>query len=268
MSNYVNLFKYPGNKMKFLDAVIPLINTADCSTYIEPFLGSGVIYLNAKSNRYIVNDTFTVYTDILKMFGSLDYQSIEVFYDFILKNFGNIGKNKESYYKFRDYVNKLDDSIEKKLGIFYLSRSCINSMVRFGPNGFNQGFGNRCGDIFLTRDDLEFINNKLKTTVILNTDYKNLIKYNNIDDVIWVLDPPYVDSPIDIYHNNFNYSEFKDFASTLNGKILYFDTENDFGDSFFPYKIILRTMKSISPKSKHQTKVECLYHNIDFNTLF
>jgi len=267
VNKYVNIFKYPGNKKAFLDIILPIINSSKYSTYIEPFLGSGVIYLNTNFKKYIINDTFTVYTDILKVLGTIDFNTINEYYTDITNKFGNIGKNKESYYAFRDYVNSLDISNEKHLGIYYLSRSCINSMVRFGPNGFNQGFGNRCRGLFLTQEHLNVIKHKLSNTTIYNTDYKDLLKYDSVD-TIWVLDPPYIEAPIDTYSNNFNHNEFKDFVTKLKGSILYFDTENAFGDTFFKHKIILRTMNSIAPKSKETRKTECLYHNIDTNVLF
>lgn len=268
---YKNFFKYPGNKKRFLPTVIPIIKSSIANTYIEPFFGSGVIFLNSDNfKRYVINDIQGWVFDIYKTLAEIEYSVVqEFYYDIIIKKFGNIGKDKNSYYNFRTYVNNLEPGHYKNLGLFYLTRSCINSMARFGPGGFNQGFGNRGRDIFFSVDDLEFIKQKFNKVEMFNSDYKELKSFNSSDS-LWILDPPYNDAPIDTYHNKFSFKEFKEFVSTLKGDIIYFDTENEFGDTLFNNKIILRTMNSISPKTKHSTnKLEVCYHNINVkNTLF
>ena len=45
----------PGNKSKLIKKILPLIPDFD-GTYIEPFVGTGAVFLNLQPKKWIIND--------------------------------------------------------------------------------------------------------------------------------------------------------------------------------------------------------------------
>lgn len=143
------MFNYAGNKSFISDKINKMIDNS-LKEYSELFLGSGGIFNNLNKNnikKYILND---IDQNIIKVWQSFiditSYNQIIEYKNKILKDFGNIGKNKESYYNFRNWYNKnkwKEDSIESGIYLYFLFNNCINNMIRFGPNGFNQSYGDQ-----------------------------------------------------------------------------------------------------------------------------
>ncbi|WP_375686331.1 DNA adenine methylase, partial [Bartonella sp. AP65SXKL] len=51
------LFAWMGGKHYLRKKIIPILNSIDHETYVEPFLGSGVIFLNKRPAKYsVIND--------------------------------------------------------------------------------------------------------------------------------------------------------------------------------------------------------------------
>lgn len=260
---YENIFKYPGNKSKFLTTINSALRRSSCKTYVEPFFGGGTIFFNlsGKFDTKIINDIDPVILKIVHALLNSTYDEVLEFERFIVSKFGNVSKQKDSYYAFREYVNTLQESKEKQLGLFKLSRACINSMIRFGPNGFNQGFGNRGGDLMISKKSFDLLKYAMQNTSVFTIDYQKLQKYDSINTV-WILDPPYNDAPY-TYNSGFVFDRFKDFVRSLIGNIIYFDTRNDFGETYFESSIKLRDMTTIAPRAagSKTKKEEMMYFN-------
>jgi site-specific DNA-adenine methylase len=271
--SYYNFFKYAGNKTKYLDLILPLIKKSKKKIYIEPFLGSATIFFNSPPmDEYIINDKSVYITNILHTFNNIEYIDLFNFYnDKLLRQFGNIGENKDSYDNFKHWVNSLPPSDEKNLGTFYLGNSCINSFGSLGNNGnFTQGYGERGTTVALSIHDFDYIKKRLcENVTIMNVDYSLLLPYDSTE-VLWVLDPPYNDAPF-VYNSGFVFTNFQTFVQQLTGDIIYFDTENTFGDNYFPYKTLLRRMPNVSPSNKGGTLTtyqnEIMYSTIPSNNI-
>lgn len=269
----IKFLRYQGSKEHIVSLVnnLGLINS-NYRRYVEPFVGSGTIFINLPDvfDEYIIND---VDENIISMWSALKFFSYEAYQDtldFINKTFGDIKENKQSYYNFREYYNKtyhFTDDMKKGLYLYFLTNSCINSMLRFGPNGMNQGFGNRL--YFFTKFEYQTIQQKLKKTKIFNTDYSKIIRGRS--DCFIYLDPPYIERPT-TYSNDFKEKqliELIEIISHLNGKnsIFYSDIETKISDSLSNIgftKITSKEMRNISPlrESEFIEQNEVLYHNI------
>ena len=269
----IRFFRYQGSKEHIVNIVrnLSLINS-NYKIYIEPFLGSGTVFINIPDvfDQYIVNDidenVISIWKAILE-YSYGDYRAT----DLIIKDkFGDIKESKESYYKFRDYYNEFyhfTNAPEKGLFLYFLANSCINSMLRFGPNGMNQSFGNRL--FIMKENEYNIIKHKLSKAKIFNTDYQNIIRGRQ-NSVIY-LDPPYFQRHTS-YTENFNEDNLIKLIELISylhhsNNIFYSDIETKISDKLLNLnftKITAKEMRNISPLRNQEfiDKNEVLYHNI------
>lgn len=269
----IKFFKYQGSKEHIISIVnnIGLINT-DHKVYIEPFIGSGTIFINIPDmfDKYIIND---IDDNIISMWNALEYYEYDdyvITLTEIFAKFGDIENDKQAYYDFRDYYNNnYHFTTDKKKGLYlyFLTNSCINSMLRFGPNGMNQGFGNRL--YLFSEEECNFIKRKLSKTKILNGDFGKVMR--GVQDAFIYLDPPYVQRPT-TYSKKFDNNQLVELITLIHhmhskNSIFYSDIENEISDTILKLgftKITTKEMRNISPLRKLEfiEKNEVLYHNI------
>jgi DNA adenine methylase len=273
MENPIMFLKYNGSKIRFLSQINNLISECDnCNIYIEPFVGSGAVLFNLERNFdiKIIND---INADLLKIYNSFingTFEELENFYNENQKIYGNWGKDKEVYYKFRNNMNVKyfgTNSIYEGFFYYIISRSCINSMVRWGKNGFNQGYGNRGFNLNINKINFNKIKNILLLTDIFNLHFEDF--FNELDlfenkDVLWFIDPPYSEStsPINIgtMTKLFNKEKFLEIIKRIKGRVIYTDLMHTDLDWKF---IKLRDLISISPSKKagEVVKEEVVFYN-------
>jgi DNA adenine methylase len=110
-------------------------------TWIEPFLGSGVILFNVRPHRAIVND---INPHIIRFYesvytGVINYRLVKEYLiregQKLLDN-GRIDRH-SYYYEVRDRFNDEGNPLD----FLFLSRACFNGMMRFNSSGeFNVPF--------------------------------------------------------------------------------------------------------------------------------
>lgn len=252
MNKIIKLLWYSGSKINYVDKINSIIDKSNSKYYYEPFLGSGAVFLNLnkKFEHHFISDINPHLIRIWKSINELNYTDVMEIYNSVINDFGDIGKNKEAYYNFRNWFNEnkfKSDSVEEGIYLMILYNSCINSFARYGPTGFNQSFGNRNYTGLYKSETHEAIKNKLKNTTIVNTDF---YKLNINSDSILFLDPPYIERPSSystLSNNDFN--KLMEFIKQTNNEICYTDIEHEFLPDL--NKIILRDeMKSTSPNRK------------------
>lgn len=163
---------------------------------------------------------------------------------------------KQNYYNFRNWFNEIhwkSETIEEGIYLHVLANSCINSMLRFGPNGMNQGYGNRC--YILDENTFNHIKEILQRTQIYNGSYKDLLE----EDAFFFFDPPYASQASS--YTGFSFEDQQEFLELIKDKeYLYTDILNDV-NSKLSNKLIIREMACTAPssdKSKH-SNIECLF---------
>ena len=271
-------FRYAGTKEFLVPKVNDLIRERELSTYIEPFLGSGAIFYNLehKFSRYIINDLdFPIYL----MHNAIKESSYKEYFtqnENIKNTFGDIKKSKDAYYEFRNswndmYWNNIQNKLFNKeagLQLLYLASACINSMLRFGPNGMNQSYGNRF--YLISEQMFNALKEKLQKAKLINYSYQKIL----VDNIFYkncflFLDPPYISREM-TYNKGFNLSEFVVNLQLLKGEntiVCYTDFENEISNSLLNYgfsKEVIRKMKNISPNRKNDevTGNEVMYVKI------
>lgn len=271
-NKYNNAFKYAGNKAFLIANLNEKIGNEQYDVYMESFLGSGSLFYNLKNkfNQYILNDldyNIVLMHRALQVYSYEDYMKIV---SDVKTKFGDVKHNKNSFYAFRDWFNetyldlicKHDKTTNAGLYLLYLAGLVINSILRFGPNGMNQSFGNR--EYIIPEIMYNDMKNRLnyKNCGICNTSYNCL---NIHDNSVMFFDPPYVNREIS-YNKKFDQNKFLTFLKNINGNhqlILYTDYENEKSDELLNFgfeKEVIRTMRSIAPSTnKLITGNEVLY---------
>ena len=276
------LYNYMGSKRRHLSTINKIINNVESVNYYEPFLGSGIVFLNLekKFNNYYLNDLFP---DLLLFFNHypfLDKKYIDKTIEYELNNF-NIEKNKEGYYKLREIMNNEKDLKRKTVLFWMIANTCINNMVRFNNSTlkFNQGFGERkyvskINDFLLS---IDYCNKKNINTSV--QDFK--IFFNNIknsSENFVFIDPPYY---LTKFSSKWNKEDTEWLINWLikndNVNFLYTDIESDLTNYLLEKRKDLKyscyeKIKNVSPnRKKETTHKEIFIYSIPIspnNTLF
>ena len=128
--------KWAGGKYRIIDKIISALPKK--KTLIEPFVGSGAVFLNTEYENYILADTNT---DLISLYLILQEHGIE-FIRFTESLFSDTNNHEKVFYELRNEFNITKD-VERKAAIFvYLNRHCFNGLCRYNSKGeFNVPFG-------------------------------------------------------------------------------------------------------------------------------
>ncbi|MGB1800627.1 MAG: DNA adenine methylase, partial [Gammaproteobacteria bacterium] len=91
--------KWPGGKFKLVERIQNKLDTG--KRFVEPFVGSGAVFLNTNYKEYLLADTNP---DLINLY--LQVQKNEKgFIDYCESFFSSENNNEESYYQFRSKFN-------------------------------------------------------------------------------------------------------------------------------------------------------------------
>jgi len=270
----IRFFKYRGSKQHIIDMLNDLIQQTNKKIYVEPFVGSGTIFINITDqfDQYIINDldenVISMYNSVVK-FTYKDFVDVK---NFLFDKFGDIEIDKDSYYEYRNFYNQVyhgTDKEERGIFLYFLANSCINSLLRFGPIGMNQSFGERF--YFFNEGAFNIIKNRLSKTIIENKDYKEI----ELKDSLVYLDPPYFGTDV-TYKKQFEKNDLVALIDYIiknsnSNDIFYSDLENETSDQLLQMgfkKTPTKKIKNVSPNrfvkgfKENKTKEEVLYYNV------
>lgn len=269
--------RFIGNKHHFIDKFLELehqVVSASCSdswTYIEPFVGSGSIFLN-KANNYnlcVINDKDRNLMRIWHSLKEFDSDKFEEALQQVTDQFGDIRNCKQCWYDFRNWFNKTywkKDSFIEGIYLMLLVNTTTNSIFRFGPNGFNSSYGNRYK--MLNVEDFLKIKELLSNTTVVSGDYKTVL--NDYPNTLYFCDPPYHSRNVQSYVENFDdVNKYVDFLDTLKqlkkSKVILTDIVNDINVKMLKNwnQIGVREIKNIGPSvsGAKTTGFEVAYSN-------
>jgi len=137
---YIPPFKTQGIKSKLVPLIKENVYRDDSILWIEPFMGSGVVGLNAAPRRAIFAD---INPHIINFYNKLKDREITSHRVFeYLREQGALlsEKGEEHYSSIRERFNKERDPLD----FLFLNRSCFNGMIRFNKsNNFNVPYGHK-----------------------------------------------------------------------------------------------------------------------------
>lgn len=187
---YNAFLKWAGGKRQSLEMIeqvlhVDIFSPLNIKKFIEPFVGSGIVSLNIKSDYYILGD---INTDLINL-----YNTLKVFgEDFInyCENFFVDSNNEDTYYRYRDLFNSVGDIYTKSAIFIYLNRHSFNGLCRYNSKGlFNVPFG-KYKSVYFPRKELIRFYNKAQSCLFVNCDFEETLQVVDKDSVVYC-DPPY-----------------------------------------------------------------------------
>lgn len=191
------LFKYPGAKSGLAKAILSYFPPLEeFNHYVEPFLGSGAIFLRTVQllptiPRYTLAD---VDFDVVNTFRAIQAYPQEVF-----RLLCQMPVDKEFYYKIRDLDRQEDfsnlPSAFRAARHLYLLSNCYNGLMRRNRSGqYNSPFGTNNINFACRKKKYLKISGLLSKAEILQGDFEKVIRkaINDPKTTFLYLDPPYL----------------------------------------------------------------------------
>lgn len=200
----VSPIKCQGIKTKLVPMILENIGWDGNGTWIEPFVGSGVVALNVAPKRAVLADTNPHLIDFFLAIkaGQIDGRVARLFLE--REGARLAGDGQDYYYLVRDRFNAHGDPLD----FLFLNRSCFNGVIRFNRHGrFNVPFGHkpkRFSQAYITKvvNQIECFRAAIKLLdwVFICQDYQVTIRDASEGDFLYC-DPPYVGRHVDFYHD-------------------------------------------------------------------
>ncbi|MEM9102625.1 MAG: Dam family site-specific DNA-(adenine-N6)-methyltransferase [Pseudomonadota bacterium] len=190
--------KWAGGKYRVLPRIFEKL--PEGKRLIEPFVGSGAVFLNTDYSSYLLAD---INPDLINLYQKVQDHGEsfveEASHYFVKKN------NTESiYYANRHRFNTTQDTLEKALLFLYLNRHGYNGLCRYSvKSGFNVPFGRYTSPYFPEKELMHFIEKSKKATFVC-IDFVKTLQRARKGSVVYC-DPPYV--PLTLTANFTQYSK-------------------------------------------------------------
>lgn len=191
-----------GGKYRVMPHILATLPKADC--LVEPFMGSGSVFLNTDYKRYILCDSNAALINFFSMvkFKTNDLLSAS-------KDLFDGGNNSDSYYSAREAFNMINRDFDKErynytdldliryAALFlYLNRHCFKGLYRVNSkNEFNAAFGDRKKPLFPVEEILHFAKRAWeKNAMFISGDFRITLPIVCMyhEDTLIYCDPPYL----------------------------------------------------------------------------
>lgn len=186
--------KWAGGKTRVMPELLKHLPKADC--LIEPFVGSGTVFMNTEYRRYVLCDTNPSLINFFIVLRDNTEQLIASARSLFMR-----GNGEETYYSERQFFNSLMRDPEESSAVIraalflYLNRHCYNGLYRVNAYGeFNVPFG-RYKQPYFPEAEMRLFAEKARDTdaLFLCDDFRSSIPYiakNRPDSVIYCAPPP------------------------------------------------------------------------------
>lgn len=188
--------------------------------YVEPFIGAGsIFYYKNPSKKEVINDLEDYVVRLHQGLKKYDGYNISDDFKKMLVRW-----NKNKYEKLKNSNPK--NEYNKFLKDYLLTRTSFFSKTT------NQSFGQNKNKI--PKIDLKHkYNERLKDTIILNDDFKNVVKKYDSKNTFFYLDPPYENSK-NLYENEtLPIKDVYDVLKKIKGKFLLSYNDSDEAKNLF-----------------------------------
>jgi DNA adenine methylase len=179
-----SFLKWAGGKSRVLPNIQSVLPQG--KRLIEPFAGSGVVFLNSDYPEFLLADSNA---DLINLFNQLKIEN-EGFIKYAKTLFIPENNTEESFYALRKTFNKTSDVREKSAIFIYLNRHCFNGLCRYNSKGgFNVPYGRYSNPGFPEAEMLGFLE-KAPLAEFMPSDFVKTMEMAELGDVVYC-DPPY-----------------------------------------------------------------------------
>lgn len=177
--------KWPGGKIRVVPKLLEVLPPG--RRLVEPFVGSGAVFLNVAYERYLLADTNQ---DLINLCGHVATEG-SAFIDYCRPWFGPLFNREDAFYAMRELFNTATDSRLRAALFLYLNKHCFNGLVRFNNRGlFNSPFG-AFKQVRYPQRELEYFHAHAQRAQFVGQDFGATMRAARAGDVVYC-DPPYV----------------------------------------------------------------------------
>ncbi len=177
--------KWAGGKFRLIDRIAD--NLPQGKRLIEPFLGSGAVFLNTHFDHYLLAD---INPDLIHLYQTIQKDGKD-FIDYCESFFQPKYNREKQYYQFREEFNQIPQGTKKAALFLYLNRHGYNGLCRYNlKGGFNVPFGKYKRPYFPRKELIHFWQKSQKATFVCE-DFEKVMKRARRGHVVYC-DPPYV----------------------------------------------------------------------------
>ena len=197
--NYQRPFlKWAGGKYKLLDAILEKLPSG--KRLVEPFAGSGVVFLNSDYPNYLVADSNK---DLIELFKVLKKEGKQFIID-CHRMFTATNNTSEQFYRLREQFNEERSDYRRRALLFvYFNKHCFNGLCRYNKSGgFNVPFGRYKKPAF-PDEAMKAFHRKAQQADFRSQDFEKTFADCQPGDVVYC-DPPYAP----LMHQNHTFSTY------------------------------------------------------------
>jgi len=176
--------KWAGSKRKIVNLIKEKSGEIK-GNFVEPFVGSGTVFLNVYANNYILSD---LNSDLINIYKVLQSSGV----DFIkyVKTYFDGFNTEDDFYRLREKFNNETDTYIRSALFIYLNRHAFNGLCRYNKDGkFNVPYG-KYKNVYFPEKELIGFSNRIYNCTFLAQDFRKILSELNEDDVVYC-DPPY-----------------------------------------------------------------------------
>jgi DNA adenine methylase len=190
--------KWAGNKYRVLKNILPLLPGG--VRLIEPFVGSGAVFLNTNYPKYLLSDNNP---DLISLFQILQTHG-EEFIHYSAQLFTPENNQQEAYYQLRNQFNACQNDDLLRASLFlYLNKHGYNGLCRYNSSGgYNVPFG-RCPKPYFPLKELHHFLLRSRQAQFVHQDYQAIMQMARPGDIVYC-DPPYAPLSKTAYFTAYN----------------------------------------------------------------
>ncbi|MDR2893443.1 MAG: Dam family site-specific DNA-(adenine-N6)-methyltransferase [Deltaproteobacteria bacterium] len=179
--------KWAGGKYRLLDKILRELPSG--TRFVEPFAGSGAVYLNADFPQALICD---FNSDLIELYKHIQREG-EDFIQYCASFFTPENNTPTSYTELRDRLNASSGARERAALLLYVNRHAFNGLVRYNSRGgFNVPFGKYKKPYFPLEELRAFYRKTRSTsTEFMAMDFRSVFSSLKAGDVVYC-DPPYM----------------------------------------------------------------------------
>jgi DNA adenine methylase len=177
--------KWAGSKYKIVNRIKALLPPGE--RLVEPFVGSGALFLNTDYPRYLLSDANA---DLITLYQHLQMEG-EAFINYCRPLFALENNEKDRYYQLRTEFNTTTDLRRKSAIFLYMNKHGYNGLCRYNnQGGFNVPFG-RYKRPYFPEPEMRHFAHKAQHATFHQANFAATMAACQPGDVVYC-DPPYV----------------------------------------------------------------------------